>query len=339
MNICVLFGGESAEHEVSCSTAKNIIDNLDRVKYDVYALGITKHGEWRLTSATSDEIARGDWECDSRLAYIPPDRTIHGIVAGYDKIKIDVVYFALHGTNGEDGTVQGLLEMAGIPYVGSGVLASAICMDKHVCRLVLRGVGINCAQYIAINKDDCEKIQMVQDNFKYPVFVKPSNSGSSIGISKVRDKEELQKALDDAFKYDSVVLVEEFIDGREFEVGIIGNRELESTIVGEVLTNSEFYDYEAKYTAGGAIVEIPADITEQQTSEIQDAAKKAYAILGCRGLCRIDFFIENETGRIILSELNTLPGCTATSAFPILWRKSGVPFERVLDRIIDYALE
>ena len=339
MNICVLFGGESEEHEVSCSTAKNIIDNLDRNEYDIYTLGITKCGEWRLTTATSDEIASGDWERDSRLAYITPDRTIHGIVAGYDKIKIDVVYLALHGTNGEDGTVQGLLEMAGIPYTGSGVLASAICMDKHVCRLALRGVGINCAKYIAINKDDCDKIQMVRADFKYPVFVKPSNSGSSIGISKVHSDEDLQKALDDAFSYDSVALVEEFIDGREFEVGVIGNRELESTIVGEVLTDSEFYDYEAKYTAGGATVQIPADITEEQTSEIQDAAKKAYSVLGCRGLCRVDFFIENGTGRIILSELNTLPGCTSTSAFPILWRKSGVPFGKVLDRIIDYALE
>jgi len=344
LNVCVLFGGVSPEHAVSCSTAKNVIDNLEKEKYNVFPLGITKEGKWLLyTSGATENLTNGTWQNLAKPAHISPDSIIHGIVMDDKTIHIDVVYIALHGSNGEDGTVQGLLELADIPYSGPRILGSALCMNKDTARVMLKSAGVDSVKYISVLKEEmCNEaavLDRVTNDFELPVFVKPSNCGSSVGAGRADTSKDVIPAIKHALEFDHTALIEEFIDAREFECAVIGNDELITSHVGEVFTDNTFYDYEAKYVAGMANIQIPAELTADETSAIQNLAKKAYSALDLKGLCRIDFFIDKKTGRVILNELNTLPGCTPSSAFPVLFEKTGIPFSEVLDKVIDYALE
>ncbi len=346
--VVVIFGGNSSEHEVSRVSARNIINNLDKEKYEVYALGITKGGQWLLYSGDTSRLDNGDWEKSNvNKAIISPDSGDRCILvfrgSGVEKISVDVAFLILHGRNGEDGTVQGLLQLSGIPYTGPGVLSSALCMDKAQAKHILAANGIPQAKWLVFKEGDLEKpseiIDKVGKEFTYPVFVKPSGAGSSIGAGRVMSSDELLPALKNAFQFDSKVMVEENIDAREIECGIIGNETPEIALLGEVVTDNEFYDFQAKYTAGLADAVIPAPISDEKTAEINEIAKKAYLAMECRGFTRIDFFVERSTERVILNELNTLPGCTDSSMFPVLWQKSGVTFSQLLDKIISYALE
>ncbi len=346
--VAVIFGGNSSEHEVSRVSARNIINNLDKEKYEVFPLGITKGGQWFLYSGDVGRLDNGDWEKSNvHNAIISPDAGDKCIVVfkgnSAEKIVIDVAFLILHGQNGEDGTVQGLLQLAGIPYTGPGVLASALCMDKASAKLILAAHGIPQASWLVLTEPDLKNpadiLRQVESKFTYPVFVKPSGAGSSIGAGRVSSPDELLPAVKSAFQFDSKVLVEENIDAREIECGIIGNDSPEIALLGEVITDHEFYDYKAKYTVGQADVIIPAPLSAEKTAEINDIAKKAYLAMGCRGFTRIDFFVERSTERVILNELNTLPGCTDSSMFPVLWQKSGVTFTQLIDKIIAYALE
>jgi D-alanine-D-alanine ligase len=346
--VAVIFGGCSSEHEVSRVSARNVINNLDKEKYEVFPLGITKGGQWFLYSGDIKKLDNGDWEKSNvHKAIISPDAGDKCIFVfkgnTVERINIDVAFLILHGKNGEDGTVQGLLQLAGIPYTGPGVLASALCMDKATSKIIFSANGIPQADWLVFTKNDAERpveiIKKVEDNFAYPVFVKPSGAGSSIGAGIVKSQDMLMDAIENALSYDSKVLVEEFIDAREIECGIIGNENPRVALLGEVITDSEFYDYRTKYTLGLADVIIPAPLSEQKTEEIKEIAVKAYLSVGCRGFSRIDLFVEKTTGRVLLNELNTLPGCTDSSMFPVLWQKSGMTFAKLLDEIIAYAME
>lgn len=343
LNVCVLFGGVSTEHEISLMTAKAIIDSLNQEKYNVFMMGITKDGRWLLYQGDTNLIPTGEWESQGKKAYISPDRTDGGIVAGDETIKIDLVYLGLHGTNGEDGAIQGLLQLAGIPYIGANLLSSALCMDKAMAKLVLKAYNVPQAEFYVVYKEmlsDMDAVvQEVENKFTYPVFVKPSNAGSSIGASKAKDRPALCDALKDALQYDYKAVVEEYVDAQEVECGILGNDKIEVGSLAQVINNSEFYDYETKYTPGMTINEIPAKISKEQTEEIKRLAKIAYMALDVTGFGRVDFFIEKGSGRILFNELNTLPGFTQFSAFPSMWKDVGVAFPDLLDRIIQYALK
>jgi len=348
LKVCVIFGGNSSEHDVSRVSARNVINNLDKQKYEVYVIGITKGGEWLLYDGDTSKLDNGDWERGNvHKAIISPDAGDRCIILfrghNVEKIRIDVAYLVLHGRNGEDGTMQGLLELSGIPYTGPKVLSSALCMDKATAKLVLQANDIPQADWLVFVNSDLANPQnilnKVEQKFTYPVFVKPSGAGSSIGANKVNSSDELIEAIHYALNYDSKAMVEEYIDAREIECGIIGNETPKVALLGEVITDSEFYDFEAKYTVGMADASIPALLTDEQTETITEIGKRAYLAMECRGLTRIDFFLEKSTGRIVLNELNTLPGCTDSSMFPTLWQKSGVTFTELLDEIIAYAME
>ena len=346
--IAVIFGGSSSEHEVSRVSARNVINNLNREKYDIFTIGITKRGEWLLCSCGSDAIATGEWETGAvRKAVLSPDSgdkcfwIIDGVAA--EKITIDAAVIVLHGKNGEDGTIQGLLQLAGIPYTGPGVLSSAICMDKDISKHILEANGIPVAKWLVFRSADLNNLsavaEAVNENFSYPVFVKPSSGGSSYGASKVYTTDELIPAIAEALKHDKKALVEECIDGREIECAVIGNNEPIETPVGEVVSKNDFYDLEAKYTPGMSYTVVPADINDEHASAIRNLAKKAYTALECEGFSRVDFFIENNSGRILLNEINTIPGFTDSSLFPVMWQNAGIPFGELLDKLIEYAFE
>ncbi|OQB13361.1 MAG: D-alanine--D-alanine ligase A [Firmicutes bacterium ADurb.Bin193] len=346
--VCVIFGGNSSEHEVSRVSARNVINNLDKNKYEVYPLGITKEGQWLLYSGDISKLDNGEWEKSNvHKAIISPDSGDKCILVfkgnTVEKINIDVAFLILHGRNGEDGTVQGLLQLAGIPYTGSGVLSSALCMDKASSKLILEANGIPQARWLVIRESDMQNpalvLERVEKAFSYPVFVKPSGAGSSIGAGRVLSPEGLIPALEDALRYDTKALVEENINAREIECGIIGNDNPRIALLGEVVTDHSFYDFEAKYTEGAASSVIPAPLSAEKTEEIKEIARKAYLTLECKGFVRIDFFVEKTTERVFLNEINSLPGCTDSSMFPVLWQKSGLTFTALLDEIISYAME
>ncbi|MDD4688602.1 MAG: D-alanine--D-alanine ligase [Eubacteriales bacterium] len=340
LNVCVLFGGVSSEHDVSLITAKGIIDNLDREKYNVYPVGITKDGRWLMYSGDSEGIPSNSWLKEGRKAIISPDRIDGGLITDDGLIKIDVVYLALHGKNGEDGTIQGLLEIAGIKYTGAGVLSSALCMDKAMTKVFLGGFGIPQAEMLLfINKAPDDMVEQVEGKFTYPVFVKPSNGGSSCGAYKVRSREQLISSVNSAFEYDTKVMVEEYINAYEVECGILGNEETNAGSLSKIVIESETYDYETKYTPGMAFNEIPAKIPQDKTQEVVALAKKIYTCLDASGYGRVDFFMEKATGKILFNELNSLPGFTPFSAYPGMWEDKGVSFSQLLDKIITLALD
>jgi len=340
LNVCVLFGGVSSEHDVSLISAKGMINNLDREKYNVYPVGITKDGRWLLYTGDTEGITSNAWLTEGKKAIISPDRQDSGLITEEGIIKIDVVLLALHGKNGEDGTIQGLLEIAGLKYTGAGVLSSALCMDKAMTKVFLNGFDIPQAECLLfVKKAPADMVEQVEGKFTYPVFVKPSNGGSSCGAYKVHNREELITSVNSAFEYDSKVMVEEYIDAYEVECGIMGNDELGAGSLSRIVIESETYDYETKYTPGMAFNEIPAQVSEETTEKITELAKKIYSLLDATGYGRVDFFVEKSTGRILFNELNSLPGFTPFSAFPSMWADKGVEYSDLLDKLINLALE
>lgn len=346
--ILLLFGGESSEHEVSRKSAAAIVKKIDHSKYEIYQLGITRKGKWILTSATPDEIESGMWENrkDNVEAILLPDATIQGIMTKRGEVyEIDCVWPVLHGKNGEDGSIQGLCQLAGLRYVGSDIAASAIGMDKAHTKILLNSIGIEQAAFYLAEKHDYsqnpEEIIMnteIKFDYNYPLFVKPTVSGSSVGISKVRNKEELYLAYEIAFKESPRTIVEEAIVGQEVEVAVLGNHEPLVSRVGEILSAGEWYDYKSKYQNQDSKTLIPANINLDVEHEIQECALKIYKFLGCKGLARVDFFVKNDS-TVIFNEINTLPGFTNISMYPLLWEETGIPYAELIDHIISYALE
>lgn len=342
-NLLILFGGESNEHEISCRSAYNIISAVDKELYDVTLIGITKDGKWYLFEEDISMIKDGSWINNVKYhAFISPSKAQSGVVIIKENeavtVKIDVCFPVLHGLNGEDGTMQGLLQLAGIPCVGGNCLSTALAMDKKFSKIILESENIPVVPAHYITPDD--NIDEVADKLNFPVFVKPSNSGSSVGCHKVENKNELAPALKDAFKTDRSVLIEDYVDCREIEFAIMGNDELFVSMPGEITSESTFYDYETKYlkTSGVDII-APANITDNEKEIMQNYAKKAYKALGLSGFSRADFFIDKKDGKIYLNEINTIPGFTATSMYPFLMEKHGIPCSELINKLIQLAIK
>ncbi len=348
--IAVIFGGCSSEHEVSRLSAKCVIDNIPKEKYEVLTIGIDKAGRWFLTDSSTDDIATGTWEqnAGNRAAFLSPDRSIRGLVvlngSTCEIVKLDAVFPVLHGKNGEDGTIQGLFQMADLPFVGCGTLASAVCMDKAVAHTLLTGARIKQANYLwffACNYtgEGVEKTKRkVEARLGYPVFVKPANAGSSVGVSKVNCEEELDAAVAKAAHEDGKVIIEECIVGQEVECAVMGNDVPKASIVGEIAPSADFYDYDDKYKNGTSQLYIPAHLAPEVAEELRHTAERAYRLLGCTGLARVDFFVRNGD-EILLNEINTLPGFTSISMYPKLWEACGVSIPELLDQLIQLAFE
>jgi D-alanine-D-alanine ligase len=348
IKVAVIFGGVSNEHDISLVSATNVIENIPKDKYDVMCIGITKKGRWLYYPGPVSCIESGEWEKnpDCAMAVISPDTLHKGIITienGEATIrKIDVVFPVLHGKNGEDGTIQGLLDMAKIPYVGCGLLASASCMDKAHTHTLLDYNGIKTAKWRAVtfreisNLDEvCSKIG---DELGFPLFVKPANCGSSIGINKAKNIDSLKEAVKLAFSHDNKVIVEEFIKGRELEVAVFGYDSPFASFVGEIEPCNEFYDFNAKYIANSSKLHIPARIGDDKAKKIREIAVEAYKIMGCKGLARVDFFLA-ESGEIILNEINTMPGFTPISMYPKLMNDVGMGYSYLLDKLIEQAID
>ena len=340
----VIFGGTSTEHEVSIVSGTSVIKNLNKEKYEIYPIYINKNGEWFKYTYQNQEFKVGD--------EIIGKEKIENIFE-YLK-KLDKVFPVLHGLGGEDGTIQGLLELLKIPYVGTRVLGSSICMDKAYTKLIFEKAEIPQAEYVYIrkNEDDyifiekdfteekCdiyELIQKITEKIEFPMFVKPSNSGSSVGINKADNLEELIKAIEYAGEFDSKILIEENIKGREIECAVLGNEEVESSCVGEILAADKFYSFSAKYqNSDSKTVEAP-DLPEELTKKVRELAVKAYKAADCQGLSRVDFFVDDKENKIYINEINTLPGFTEISMYPKLWEKSGLTYTELLDKLIELA--
>ena len=350
LSVCVLFGGISPEHEVSLRSAESVLNNIDHEKYNVYPLGITKEGNWILFGGNDYSMLPGGlWQShpDNRQATISPIRG-QGIVCfeetGITTMPVDVVFPVLHGENGEDGAMQGLLQMAGIPYVGSHVAESAVAMDKTLTKLVVDNAGVPQAAWQLVRSADmAERMERILDQlegkFQYPMFVKPAGTGSSVGVSKARDRAALEKALLNAGSYDQKVLVEEFIHGREVEVAVMGNDSPVASICGEIDSGADFYDYDSKYVTDTSTAYIPARIPEDVMEQVRDWAVKVYSSIGCQGLSRVDFFVTYAENRIVFNEINTLPGFTSISMYPKMFAASGIPYTQLIDQLLELALE
>ena len=349
LNVCILFGGISPEHAVSLRSAESVLNNIDHNQYNVFPVGITKDGDWILFGGNDySMLPAGTWQtCEgNRRAAISP---VHGqglLSFEHDCVvreRIDVVFPVLHGAGGEDGTIQGLLEIAGIPYVGPGVASSAACMDKCMTKLMADQAGVAQANWILVTKagyNHCAEAvaDQVEQTFAYPVFVKPAGTGSSVGVSKVRDRESLFRALETALSFDRKVLVEEFIDGQEVECAILGNQTPVASVCGEIDSGADFYDYEAKYISDSSSLYIPARVDAAVQEQVREIAVKIYEALGCRGLSRVDFFVKAD-GSVIFNEINTIPGFTSISMYPKLFEASGIPYTRLIDLLLTFALE
>lgn len=346
-SVAVLFGGQSSEHEVSLMSAGSILQNLDREKYDVHMVGITKEGRWLLFTGDPADLPGGAWEHgDVTPAFLSPDPSIHGLVVmgpPTRTLHIDCVFPALHGKNGEDGTLQGLLHMSGIPFVGCDTESSAICMDKAVTHTLLSAANIEQAHYLWFYSDrfDCAPDTIknkICARLNFPVFVKPANAGSSVGVSRVDGPEGLDEAIRKAAREDRKVIVEEGVMGQEVECAVLGNRQdAQASIVGEIGASAAFYDYDDKYINGTSQLYIPARIPEEAAKQIKETAVRAYRLLGCSGLARVDFFVTEEGQKVVLNELNTLPGFTSISMYPKLWMAMGLSYGELLDRLIGLA--
>ena len=319
-------GGRSSEHEISLASARSVIEGLDQDRYEVAAIEIDREGRWALPAAPRAELPAAPAE----TLPIPTERRPPEVLSA-----VDVVVPVLHGPFGEDGTVQGLLELAGVPYVGAGVVASALCMDKDLFKGVLRDRGIPVARNVTLRLGE-----EIRHPFAYPVFVKPARLGSSVGISKVHDEDELAPAVDLARRHDEKVLIEEFVAGREVECGVLGNVDSPpiASVVGEIVPKSaEWYDYGAKYDEGGSDIVIPAPVDDETAARVQTLAVEAFIATECEGMARIDFFLRG--GGVVVNEINTIPGFTATSVYAKLFEASGIPYGDLLDRLIALALE
>ena len=338
MCVVLLFGGMSSEHEVSRVSVGNFVNNIDREKYEVLTVGITKEGRWLYTEATAAQMADGSWEelAGNMACVISPDRADHGMIlftpeGHVEKVHVDVVIPVLHGLWGEDGTVH-------------GVLASAVCMDKAVANALFEANGVPHTRWLAADRWEIESdlegvCEGVEKKLGWPVFVKPANAGSSVGISKVSSRDELKKAIDLALENDRKVVFEAFVDGQEVECAVIGSDPAVATRPGEILAGAEFYTYDDKYKNGVSQTVIPAHLPEAKLDEVKTYAAMAYTALGCEGLARCDFFVEHGTGRVLINEINTFPGFTSISMYPKLMEHEGLPVPQLIDRLIALALE
>ena len=349
LSLAVIFGGVSSEHEVSRMSVTSILENLSNERYEVHMVGITKEGRWLLYTGPVEDILSGAWEQGPVTpAFLSPDPSVHGLVALRDgkaeTIHVDVIFPALHGKNGEDVTIQGLFQLSGIPYVGCDTESSAICMDKAVTHSLLSSAEIEQAHYLWFYADRFDAApdtikNKIQARLDFPVFVKPSNAGSSVGVSKVERFEDLDQAIRKAAREDKKVVVEEGITGQEVEVAVLGNRDCDASIVGEIGASAQFYDYDDKYINGTSQLYIPARIPQEVSEKIRQTAVRAYRLLGCSGLARVDFFVTAGDNRVILNEINTLPGFTSISMYPKLWMAMGLSYGELLDKLIELALQ
>jgi D-alanine-D-alanine ligase len=345
LRVGVLFGGRSGEHEVSLASAASVIRGLDPDKYEPVPIGITKDGHWLIGEGAVKmlpEVLKGGRRV--MLAADPTEAALVPLDRGAGAQRLDVIFPVMHGTFGEDGTIQGMLELAGIPYVGAGVLGSAVAMDKDVTKRLLKAAGIPVVPWVTVHRWRWEKDPdavraEIEKEFEYPVFVKPATLGSSVGMTKVHAPEELAAALNLACEFGMKVLVEKAVTAREIEISVLGNREPIASVPGEVIPHREFYDYTAKYLEDGSQLLIPAELKPAQVHKIQSVAVEAFRALELSGMARVDFFLDKNTGKLYLNEVNTIPGFTSISMYPKMWEASGIPFRELIDKLIELALE
>lgn len=348
LKVAVLFGGVSSEHEISLLSAYSVLTNIPADKYDVFCVGITKKGRWMYYPGEYENIKTGEWEKDPdcSTAILSPDALHKGfIVMGKDENyvrKADVVFPVLHGANGEDGTVQGLCQLAGLPCVGCDMTSSAVCMDKSLTHTVLDAAKIKTAKYIALRSGCLHDIDgacaEIEEKLGYPVYIKPACAGSSVGVSRAADRSALKSGLKVAFAHGNKAVVEREIVGKEVECAVLGNKgDLIASVPGQITPAEEFYDYDAKYKLGTSVLDIPAKISEEQMSRLRDIAARAYTACGCSGFSRVDFFVTSDD--IILNEINTIPGFTDISMYPKLMGNMGISYPALLDRLIQLAVE
>ena len=352
IRVGLVFGGRSGEHEVSLASARSVMANLDSNRYEIIPIGITKSGTWLLVDEPTHALVQGMQTTDEHTTAVTltGDPTLRRLIPlqGNEPLKgngaLDVIFPVLHGTYGEDGTLQGLLEMANVPYVGCGVLGAALGMDKEKMKMVFSSVGLPSVEYIVCRRNEWERspetvMNVVEQSLGYPCFVKPVNLGSSVGINKAHDRIELEHAIEVAASYDRKIIIERGINCRELECAVLGNDEPIVSVVGEVIASGEFYDYNAKYIDGKSQVIIPADVPPAIAEEVRQQAIKAFLALDLSGLARVDFFLERETNKVYINEVNTLPGFTEISMYPKLWAASGLRYTQLLDRLIELAIE
>jgi len=348
INLAVVFGGMSEEHEVSLMTAASVLRAADTDKYDLYPIGITRDGRWMFFDGDYQDIENGEWEKKAQAMEINKCRMnilSMEIPEKLSGVEIDIVFPVIHGPMGEDGTIQGLLELSAKPYVGCGVFASAACMDKVFAKQIFEFNKLPVVPYLVLKREDLSNgaacIKSVEDaSLGYPLFVKPANLGSSVGITKVHDNTELMDGLLEAARYDRKILVERGIDAREIECAVLGNGKPQASVLGEILPSHEFYDYKAKYSeeAKSGLV-IPASLPKEEADKIRKMAIDAYKAIGCQGLSRVDFLYDKLTGRVYLNEINTMPGFTKYSMYPMLWQNTGLSYRDLIDRLVDFAME
>ena len=350
LSVCILFGGMSPEHEVSLRSAESVLNNIDHEKYHVYPVGITKDGRWLYFGGKDySMLPAGTWmdhpaNCQAEISPVRGQGLLRFESSGVSQTPIDVVFPVLHGENGEDGAMQGLMQMAGIPCVGPQVAASAVSMDKTLTKLVIDHAGVPQAAWQLVRRYDLNRkaekvLDSLESRFAYPMFVKPAGTGSSVGVSKAANREALEAALKNAAKYDDKILVEEFIHGREIEVAVMGNEDPIASVCGEIDSGADFYDYDAKYVTDTSTAYIPARIPEDVQEFVRKSAVKVYRAIGCRGLSRVDFFVTYEGNRVVFNEINTLPGFTSISMYPKLFAASGIPYSELIDRLLTLARE
>lgn len=344
-NLAVIFGGQSSEHEISCMSASNIIQCIDAQRYDIILVGITKEGHW-VEAADLNAVSDGSWRQSKTSIVLSPDATRRGLYRMSEDEKVqfvhlDVIFPVLHGLYGEDGTVQGLFKLAGIPFVGCGLFASAAGMDKLYTKIIVDTLGIRQAKYVPVYKEELPKmdevVARVESALEYPVFVKPSRAGSSKGVNKAANREQLKNALIEAADNDRKILVEETIIGREVECAVLGNLDVKASGVGEILSADEFYDFDAKYYNSESKTLVDPPMPENMREQIREDAVKIFMALDGRGLSRVDFFL-TENG-VVFNEINTLPGFTAISMYPMLWEAQGIPKKELVQKLIDLAFE
>jgi D-alanine-D-alanine ligase len=347
LRVGVIFGGRSGEHEVSLASAASVIRALDPEKYEAVPIGITKDGRW-LVGTGAQKMLPEVLKSGERVS-LPADPTSASLVpiagsSGQPSITVDVMFPVMHGTFGEDGTIQGLLELAGLPYVGAGVLASAVGMDKDVQKRLFAEAGLPIVPFLAVRRSEWEHrratvIKAVKKQFRFPVFVKPAALGSSVGMTRVKAAHELGAAIDTAAEFGLKIMIEKAVTAREIEVSVLGNDEVRASIPGEILPHREFYDYTAKYLEQGTRLLIPAPLKKKQVETFQEYAVRAFKAIDGTGMARCDFFLENGTGKIFVNELNTIPGFTSISMYPKMWEASGLPYTKLIDRLIELAFE
>ena len=382
LRVGVLFGGRSGEHEVSLLSAASVLNAIDKKKYDVVPIGITKEGRW-LSASHAERLLKGDKPAPvearhlragdpeatstaavlakgegvvvppipgaNHSALVPFETSAHEVHAAANPIDVDLIFPVLHGTFGEDGTIQGVLELADIPYVGAGVLGSAAGMDKDVMKKLFREAGLPIVKHVTVLRttwgNEPKKVRkQIESALKYPVFVKPANLGSSVGITKVHDRSELAAAMDEAARFDRKLVIEQGVGGatgkaREIECSVLGNDEPMASVPGEIVPIKEFYDYDAKYLAEGSELIIPAKLPRAKQKEVQQLAVRAFQAVDCAGLARVDLLMDPRTGKMFVNEINTMPGFTSISMYPKLWAASGIPYPQLIDRLIQLGLE